>query len=248
MVVSKQRDSRVLKVDLTLNIEPPESGGGKKLKSYPYPSEFLQVVGSPAIPLEFRELHTLAVFTYTRPSELFALEWPDIDIDNRAIHITKAIEWTTGEIKDETKTYESLRDIPIHENLVPLLTIMKARAGGVGRIFPIERWLPELKPLAETTREHFQLAGCTRARLFSKKKKTEVSVRFRSWRDAGATWAIVSGVSEIVVERRLGHTNPKTMRRYVVEAENRSPLFGVPFPPLPESFLEAARGVAKRSA
>jgi hypothetical protein len=93
--------------------------------------------------------------------------------------------------------------------------------------------------LAIRMREHFAVASCVRPRL-TVRSTAELRLRFRSWRDAGITWAIIRGDGIEKVQRRAGHKLIATTQRYIVEAENRGAKFGVPFPPLPASLLEAS--------
>jgi hypothetical protein len=96
-------------------------------------------------------------------------------------------------------------------------------------------------------RSHFERAGCSEERVqrFNLDTVTELPLRFRSWRDAGCTWALVEEPNAVVkCQRRAGHQLISTTRRYVVDAENRSPNFGTPFPPLPLSLLRASSAYA----
>jgi integrase len=46
----------------------------------------------------FRALILTAAYTAARPGELFALEWPDVDLKNRRVHISKSLDGT-GQVK-----------------------------------------------------------------------------------------------------------------------------------------------------
>jgi len=241
MYSSKNRELRVLDVDLTAGVQPPDTAGGEKLKVYPYPSEALLVFGCEAIPLDWRETHVVSVYTYARPGELRVLEWPDVSIDDQKIRITKAWDYDAKRVK-RTKTHEN-REIPIHPSLLPLLRIMKKRAKGAGLVLPLLSQVDDEQGLADVMRQHFELAGCSEERVqrFKLDTVTELPLRFRSWRDAGCTWALVEDTGAVVkVQRRAGHKLIGTTMKYIVEAENRSPKFGTPFPPLPLSLLRAS--------
>jgi integrase len=234
---SKRRELRILTSNPALGIRPPERGASKA-KVYPYPSELLAVVACTLIPLEWRELHAVAAYTYARPGELQVLEWTDVDLDDRKIRITRAWDYKNDRVKS-TKTGEA-RTIPIEANLLPLLTRMRKRARGRGLVVPALASANDNK-LAIIMREHFALAECTRPRLTAR-SAAELRLRFRSWRDAGITWAIVRGDDLVKVQRRAGHRLIATTMRYIVEAENAGAAFGVPFPPLPASLLGPSRG------
>jgi hypothetical protein len=100
--------------------------------------------------------------------------------------------------------------------------------------------------LAITMRRHFELAGCTRARL-TVRSNAELRLRFRSWRDAGITWSIVRGDDVVKVQRRAGHKLIATTMRYIVEAENRGATFGVPFPSLSACLLGPSKLASKQN-
>jgi len=248
MFSSKRRELRVLDVDLTAGVQPPERSGGDRLKVYPYPSEALRVAACELVPLDWRETHMIAAYTYARPGELRMLEWRDVDLDGEQIRITKAWDYQNKRAK-KTKTQEN-RTIAIHPNLLPLLTIMKERAKGKGLAVPLLSVVDEQQGLADIMREHFELAGCSKERVerFKLDTVSDLPLRFRSWRDAGCTWAIVDGLDVMKVRQRAGHKSITTTMKYVVEAENRSAAFGVPFPPLPASLLRASKAASNRTA
>ena len=229
---SKRRDLRVIETDPTNGVQPPERGASPA-KCYPYPSELLAVLACDDVPLAWRELHAVAVYTFARPGELRVLEWTDVDLDDQRISITRAFDYDTEETKS-TKTEET-RTIPIEANLLPLLKRMHKRAGGTGLVVPA---LSTANPnkLAIIMRKHFDLAKCKRPRL-TVRTSAELRLRFRSWRDAGITWSIIRGDDVVKVQRRAGHKLIATTMRYIVEAENRGATFGTPFPRLPASLL-----------
>ena len=230
---SKRRDLRIIETNPAAGVRAPETGGDKA-KVYPYPSEFLAIAACEDVPLEWRELHTIAAYTYLRPGELYVLEWPDVDLADRVIRVTKAWNYAEKRTKS-TKTHET-RDVPVDLNLLPLLERMHKRAGGKGLVVPLLASQNE-DTVAETTRAHFEAAKCKRQRLYTN-TPAERHVIFRSWRDAGITWSIVRGDDVVKVQRRAGHKLIGTTMRYVVEAENRGATFGTPFPPLPRELVD----------
>ena len=65
-------------------------------------------------------------FTGMRPAEAMALDRDDFDLTNKVIHITKAVGSTKTQTRQivRTKTEQSVRDIPISEKLMPIITDM----------------------------------------------------------------------------------------------------------------------------
>jgi hypothetical protein len=100
--------------------------------------------------------------------------------------------------------------------------------------------------LAIIMRKHFEQARCVRPRLTAR-STAELRLRFRSWRDAGITWAIIRGEGIEVVQRRAGHKLIATTQRYIVEAENRGATFGIPFPALPACLVPSSKLASKQT-
>jgi integrase len=234
---SKARDLRIIASDPTNDVQPPETGA-RTAKVYPYPSEFVAVASCAKVPLDWRELHAIAAYTYMRPGELYVLEWSDVDLTDQKIRVTKAWDYESKKTKS-TKTGES-REIAIEANLLPLLERMRKRARGKGLVVPLLS-LTNPDECARITRDHFKLAKCVRPRLYVQ-SRAERHIVFRSWRDAGCTWAIVRGDDVVKVQRRAGHRHINTTMKYVIEAENTGAAFGVPFPQLPAALLDPKKG------
>ena len=65
-----------------------------------------------------RKLIEVSLSTGLRTGELRALEWKDIDFENKIIHVTGTLTEVTGKLfKDTPKTKSSKRDIPMLENV-----------------------------------------------------------------------------------------------------------------------------------
>ena len=81
-------------------------------------------------PRGFALLPILLYYTGCRRGEALALEWSDIDLDARVIHITKELEFhgNKGQIVQWTKSAAGRRDIIIREKLMQLLP-KRHRAG-----------------------------------------------------------------------------------------------------------------------
>jgi len=106
-----------------------------------------------------RRLFAASIYTYTRAAELEALEWEDVDLARRILHLHRAIDRSEdGKVK-ETKT-NNPRRIPIEPGLVPLLEVMKAEATG-RRVLN----MPPACDLAPRLRQYLEWAGVKRAEL-----------------------------------------------------------------------------------
>ena len=69
-------------------------------------------------------LALLTLYAGLRPGESMALQWKDIDFERNEIHVYKAVESGSTEIKGP-KTQAGIRDIPIHAALLPRLQAAK---------------------------------------------------------------------------------------------------------------------------
>lgn len=70
------------------------------------------------VPPRWKRLIALAVYLYVRRGELEALEWSDVNLDRRYVHVHRSVD-DKGEIKP-TKTGDT-RKIPIEPELRPVL-------------------------------------------------------------------------------------------------------------------------------
>jgi len=73
-------DLRVRTDDPTQHVRGPEAKGVTRAKVFLYPSEFLRFVACEDVPLSFRRLVTIAIYSYCRAGELSALSWSDVDL------------------------------------------------------------------------------------------------------------------------------------------------------------------------
>ena len=74
---------------------------------------------------QFYDLYIVALGTGMRNGELRALQWSDIDFDNKIIHVNGTLKYIAkAKVKymiDEPKSESSKRDIPMLDNLVTVL-------------------------------------------------------------------------------------------------------------------------------
>lgn len=104
----------------------------RKAKQSLYPVEASALLACPDVPLRWRRLYSLATYLYLRPGELAALEWADVNTDQRYVSMHQALDMRPGEAK-ATKTGIT-RKVPIRPELAPLLDAMRTESGGEGRV------------------------------------------------------------------------------------------------------------------
>ncbi len=140
----------------------------------------------------------LALFTGLRSGELFALEWPSVDFDNRMIYIHK--NWTSKTGFGPTKG-RYWRAVPINDELIELLRDLKIKSKNEKFVLPrFQSWKDGRQ--AEILREFCIGSGIT-------------SVRFHTLRACFATQLIKDGVAPAVVMKIAGWKDLKTMQRYI---------------------------------
>lgn len=246
---SKRRELRVLdgKPSPALGVEPPGDRDTRKArrKTFLFPSEATALLGAAAVPLEWRTIYALALYTYLRPGELRVLTWGDVDVQRAVVSVVKA--WDYREQKEkEPKTRNGVREVPIAPPLLPLLELLQAGKA------PSELVAPGLSTysdghLAELFRRHLVAAGLRRATLHVS-SKTHVQANFRSCRDSGITWLAMTGLGVDKIMRRAGHDELGTTMGYVKLAEDLSGDLGEAFGPLPPALLEEVWGSGLVSA
>lgn len=219
----KDPSLQVLSENPCRDVKGPDRGA-KKAKQYLYPSEFLLLWACEKVPLRFREMYAILVYTYMRVGELEALELTDVDLEHHTISITKAVDRKTGKVKS-TKSGDT-RTIPIEPHLLPLLRRVMAR-GKQGKRGAF--WLPPAEDRASMLRLHLQMAGVKRPALFVSNKWSK-HITAHDLRATGITWAAVRGDEHLKIMQRAGHADAATSLIYIREAENLRAGFGEPFP------------------
>ena len=88
--------------------------------------EFIKEIEN--LPLMQRLIYTLLLTTGVRRGECFGLQWGDVDFENRIIRIERNVTYTTlkGVTVGLPKTNTGIREIPITEGVISLLTEYKA--------------------------------------------------------------------------------------------------------------------------
>jgi len=231
---SKNRALRVRKDNPTAHVLPPDRGTGKA-KQYVYPSEFLKLASCEDVPLRWRRLAALAIYSSARAAELEALGWEDVDLARGVMHIHRSTRRYTRELK-KTKTGDTRR-FAIEPALLPLLTAMHEETSGGGRVLAATP-MPNKCELANGLRLWLAVAGVDRDELFAN-DATRKWMTFHDLRATGLTWMAVRGDDALRIKQRAGHACFATTERYVREAEAIGSGFGEVFPALPAAIFRS---------
>lgn len=227
----------------TSGVKPPvtkdQLDGDARERQPLYPYEFLQVLTCRRIPVEDRRKMVVATYSITRPQEHYAFRWTDCDWRAREIRIRRKLVFRSGEEVPGTKSDAGIREIPIHDNLMPLLERMHAASSSDGdRILPFTGSSRKLEKFSDTLREYLKLAGITRSELID---GTDDLLPFdwRSLRTTGITWHCMNGVDSYVLATWSGHKSPDvTWGSYIKRGPDLRKRHGEPFPPLPEELFK----------
>lgn len=148
---------------------------------------------------EWYPVWSMALLTGMRSGELFALEWNDIDFENKLVRVKKSFCKRTNVIKSTKAGY--WRNVPISHEMNSLLVQLKSLTGSSPWVLPrLGEWLrgEQAKPL-----RHFL---------------TEIglpSVKFHTLRACFATQLLADGVETAKVMKIGGWKDLKTMQIYM---------------------------------
>lgn len=85
-----------------------------------------------ALPETIREAFAIGAMAGLRTGEVLGLDWRDIDIAGRRLHIRQQVhDGKLGPLKDDDS-----RVVPIVKPLMPILVAYRVRTGGTGPLFP----------------------------------------------------------------------------------------------------------------
>jgi integrase len=243
-----------------LGIKPPSSKADKeedeRERQALDPAETIALLSTESVPLAERRLYPVACYTGLRPAELYGLLWSDVRLDEQVpiIKVHRARHARTLE-KKITKNRQSVRDLPIHPELRPLLRAMRDEARNAkGHVIPVVR-AREIGSGASRLRAHLLAAGVRRDELQHRTAQLK-TFDVRSLRTTFATWCSKAGYDSSLISRWLGHKPKGTAAKHYVKAAPsfedvvlrpvQSGTVG-PFPPLPASLLGSG-GVLVREA
>jgi integrase len=229
---SKTRTLRVLKKNPAENVRGPERGV-RKARTYMTPDRFVAFASNEGIPLVWRRAVTIAIYTYVRASELRALDWSDVRLDDGFISVHRTVSDTgaTG----TTKTQQP-RMVPIEPTLVPLLLEMRGRRRA-GRVVELDA--TDDQHLARGFRRWLRRGGSLDDLASS---ATKAAITWHDLRATGITWRAIRGDEPMRIMRSAGHQDMQTTMRYVRDADVLRAGVGRVFPALPAALLGAIQG------
>jgi len=152
-----------------------------------------------AVKHEWRHVWALALLTGMRNGELFALQWSDIDWENKLITVARSFNCRKREISSTKAGY--WRDVPMSQDCLRLLQELRAITGNQTYILPrLSRWDHGIQ--AAVLRNFCSENGLP-------------SVRFHTLRACFGTQLLRQGVPSAVVMKIAGWKDLKTMQRYI---------------------------------
>lgn len=175
--------------------------------------QILKVINDPAKPANHRALVAFQFVTQCRPSEMFALTFPDLDLKNGLVTFEKAVRRTDAGFKVTagTKTAQKgVRQVPLGANLTQLLRALKAvaTANGYGD-GPVFTWQGKRDKRAKPLNKD-------RMRYAWRDAKESLGLPdgpdFYSLKHLGNSHALRHGVAAETQAKKMGHTTPRMAR------------------------------------
>ncbi len=199
----------------------PKKAGGKKVVRVMSLEEQRIFLRYASGSLYYR-VYVVGLGTGMRSGELRALEWEDVDFNNRVIHVTGTLKFHKGEgyIKDTPKTATSRRDIPMLEEVYQTLKTQRKEQAQL-RMLLGDKWQPTtgLENLVFTSQHHRKAYGIPIGDAALNvdlkaivEKINEAGIPFgkitpHTLRHTFATRGLEKGIPPKVMQELLGHTN-----------------------------------------
>lgn len=199
-----------------------------------YPAEFASFVAHAEVPLLWRTVVAVSVYSYLRDGELRVLTCGDVHAAQGILKITKAWNRRTKSI-GSPKSGRS-RDVAIEPNLMPLLEALTAGRPDHERLFPE---FPSERDMARGFRRWLRRAEQKRNEL-QRHTPTTRPIRFHDLRGTGITWRAVRNDPKFELQYHAGHRHFSTTEKYLHLADALRRGFGEVFPALPPELVERA--------
>lgn len=227
-VNSKVDALRVLKVDPTAGVLPP-NGGPDREQAALYPDELVTLLGCPLVPVVRRVTYALAVYTGCRLSELGRVRPEDVDLEHELVTVRGS------------KTDAARRQVPIEPALRPLLEALLARAKKRKAGAPLVD-VPRADGkggAADLVKGDLRRAELSRADLW-RDDEHAMPFTFHGLRHTAITHWAIAGRPQMWLQAVAGHTDAEMTRRYLDAASVVRRAFGDPHPELPANLLPSA--------
>lgn len=147
---------------------------------------------------EWYPVWAMALCTGMRSGELMALEWNDVDMENKLLTVSKSYNGRMKLVKSTKAGY--WRKVPINSECEALLVKLRATATDQHVLPRINQW--RRGEAARILREFCEGIGIT-------------SVNFHALRACFATHLLNAGITSPVVKKICGWTDEKVMTRYI---------------------------------
>jgi integrase len=155
--------------------------------------------------------YAVALDTGARPGELFALSWPDLDLEARTVFIHRSLEEISGKHRlKETKTPKSRRKLILARSTVAALRSHRLRMeeeGHAGEGHPV---------FCDTRGGYLRQSNLRRSSFLKILKRAKLpQVRPYDLRHTCATLLLLKGANVKLVSERLGHESVEiTLKHY----------------------------------
>lgn len=184
---------------------------------------------------QFRVIVPVLLLTGMRIGELLGLFWTDIDFDNKIIHVQRAVtenykELPTGEIvKDgvclsDPKTETSVREIPVNDTVIKLLTEWLMYRDEPKQAIWKEKIIENnnlnlIFPNANGKLMNYNTLYDSLKDFLNKNHLGNCNILFHKFRHNYATHLLECGVDIDIVSHLLGHANIETTANTYVTVE-----------------------------
>ncbi len=167
--------------NVRIDKKPPEFYSAEEIRSF-FKQEIQTV---------YRNAFLVLLHTGMRFGELANLTWNDIDTENKLIHIRPKENF-------RTKTYRSIRSIPMNEVLIKLFEAIK--------VSPISDTYPICSPEGKQIRERKLYYICRKIGL---KAGIKGIISLHKWRHTFASQLVQNNVRIEIIKELLGHSSIK---------------------------------------
>jgi integrase len=163
-------------------------------------------------------LFTFAVATGMRQGELFGLQWRDVDVKSKQVHVRHSLEELGGKLRlKEPKSASGKRSIILPSIAIEAVAEHRKRMLAEGHCNPESPvfcdtaggWLRKSNFLRKVYAPILKAAGLT-------------GIRFHDWRHYHASQLVALGTSPRVVQERIGHADVGTTLRFYVHPRHEA--------------------------